>query len=105
MRSHPKGDLVSTHNRVSTFHGTELDVVLRGAGIDTVILAGVATNLAVESSARAAADLGHRVLVVEDACSTVSQTVHDASPASSAMSAEIVRGEALLAAFARGPRP
>ncbi|HTJ70197.1 MAG TPA: isochorismatase family protein [Actinospica sp.] len=78
--------------------------VLRGAGIDTVILAGDATNLAVESSARAGAHLGYRVLLVEDACSTVSQTVHDASLASLAMSAEIVRGEALLAAFARGPQ-
>jgi nicotinamidase-related amidase len=95
-----KGDLVSTRNRVSAFHGTELDVVLRGAGIDTVILAGVATNLAVESSARAAADLGYRVLIVEDACSTISQTVHDASLTSLAMLAEIVLGEALLAAFA-----
>ncbi|MGH9058083.1 MAG: cysteine hydrolase family protein, partial [Acidimicrobiales bacterium] len=38
------GDVVLTHHRVSCFHGTDLDVVLRGAGIDTVVLAGVATN-------------------------------------------------------------
>jgi biuret amidohydrolase len=99
------GDVVLTHHRVSCFHGTELDVVLRGAGIDTVVLAGVATNLAVESSARAGADLGYRVLVVSDACSTTSQTAHDASLASLAMFAEIVPARDLLAALGNDQHP
>lgn len=94
-----KGDVVLTHHRVSCFHGTELDVVLRGAGIDTVVLTGVATNLAVESTARAGADLGYRVLVVSDACSTTSETSHDASLASLAMFAEIVPRGSLFAAL------
>jgi nicotinamidase-related amidase len=94
-----KGDIVLSHHRVSCFQGTELDVVLRGAGIDTIVLAGVATNLAVESTARAGADLGYRVLVVSDACSTTSKTAHDASLASLAMFAEIAEIESLLAAL------
>ncbi|GAB3977114.1 cysteine hydrolase [Actinoallomurus acanthiterrae] len=94
-----RGDVVLAHHRVSCFHGTELDVVLRGAGIDTVVLAGVATNLAVESTARAGADLGYRVLVVSDSCSTTSKTAHDASLASLAMFAEIVPAESLQAAL------
>jgi nicotinamidase-related amidase len=93
------GDVVLTHHRVSCFHGTELDVVLRGAGIDTVVLAGVATNLAVESTARAGADLGYRIIVVSDACSTTSETAHDASLGSLAMFAEIVPARSLLAAL------
>jgi biuret amidohydrolase len=93
------GDVVLTHHRVSCFHGTELDVVLRGAGVDTAVLAGVATNLAVESTARAGADLGYRILVVSDACSTISETAHDASLASLAMFAEIVPAKSLLAAL------
>ena len=97
-------DAVLTHHRVSCFHGTELDVVLRGAGIDTVIIAGVATNLAVESTVRAGADLGYRVVVVSDACATASQTAHDASLASLAMFAEIVSAETLLAEFDKGAR-
>jgi hypothetical protein len=48
------GDVVVTHPRVSGFHGTALDVTLRGAGIDTIVLMGVATNLTIESTARAA---------------------------------------------------
>jgi biuret amidohydrolase len=90
------GDVVLTHHRVSGFHGTELDIVLRGAGIDTVVLTGVATNLAVESTARAGADLGYRILVISDACSTISGAAHDASLASLAMFAEIVPSQGLL---------
>jgi biuret amidohydrolase len=94
----PHGDdVVLTHHRVSCFHGTDLDVVLRGAGIDTVVLVGVATNLAVESTARACADLGYRTVVVSDACSTTSETAHNASLASMAMLGEVVTTDDVLA--------
>jgi nicotinamidase-related amidase len=96
-----RDDVVLTHHRVSCFHGTELDVVLRGAGIETIVVAGVATNLAVENTARAGADLGYRALVVSDACSTTSETAHDASLASMAMLAEIVTTDDLLAMLDR----
>lgn len=96
-----RDDVVLTHHRVSCFHGTELDVVLRGAGIDTVILAGVVTNLAVESTARASADLGYRTLVVSDACSTTSETAHNASLASIAMLGGAVTMDDVLATLER----
>ena len=96
-----RDDVVLTRQRVSCFHGTELDVILRGAGIDTVVVAGVATNLAVESTARAGADLGYRTVVVSDACSTISETAHHASLASMAMLAEIVTTDDLLATLDR----
>jgi nicotinamidase-related amidase len=96
-----RDDVVLAHHRVSCFHGTELDVILRGAGIDTVVVAGVATNLAVESTARAGADLGYRTLVVSDACSTTSETAHNASLASMVMLAEIVTTDYLLATLDR----
>jgi nicotinamidase-related amidase len=92
-------DVVLTHPRVSCFHGTQLDVVLRAAGIDTVVLTGIATNMAVESTARAAADLGYRTLVVSDACSTTSESAHNASLESLAMLAEIVPTCALFVAL------
>jgi nicotinamidase-related amidase len=92
-----RDDVVLTHHRVSCFHGTDLDVVLRGAGIDTVIVAGVATNMAVESTARASADLCYRTLVVSDACSTTSETAHNASLASMAMLGGVVTTDDLLA--------
>jgi biuret amidohydrolase len=92
-------DIVLSHHRVSCFHGTELDVILRGARIDTVAIAGVATNLAVESTARSAADLGYRTLVVSDACSTTSESAHNASLESLTMLAEVMPTSRLLTAL------
>jgi biuret amidohydrolase len=86
-----RDDVVLTHHRVSCFHGTELGVVLRGASIDTVVV----------STARASADLGYRTVVVSDACSTTSETAHNASLASMAMLAEIVTTDDLLATLDR----
>ncbi|HEY2529272.1 MAG TPA: isochorismatase family protein [Xanthobacteraceae bacterium] len=39
------------------FDGTVLDTILRVAGVDTLVLFGIATDVAVESTARAASDL------------------------------------------------
>ena len=45
-------------NKSSTaFPSLDLDERLRAAGIDTVVLFGVATNLSVESTGRSAGDL------------------------------------------------
>ena len=49
------------------FDRTVLDTILRLAGVDTVVIVGIATDVAVESTARAASDLGYRTIVVSDA--------------------------------------
>ncbi|EMY35060.1 isochorismatase hydrolase [Arthrobacter crystallopoietes BAB-32] len=81
-------DVVITHQRVGGFVG-ELTDVLEQRGIDTVLFAGVATNVSVESSARAASDLGYRVVIVEDACSTATPEAHEASINSLGLLADI----------------
>ncbi len=58
------------------FDRTVLDTILRVAGVDTVVLAGIATDVAVESTARAASDLGYRTIVVSDACTADSDQSH-----------------------------
>jgi nicotinamidase-related amidase len=60
----------------SGFDRTVLDTTLRWAGVDTVVLAGVATDVAVESTARGACDLGYRTIVVSDACTADSDEAH-----------------------------
>ena len=45
---------------------------LRRRGIRTVAVAGIATNLGVESTVRAGWELGYDMVVVEDACTTYS---------------------------------
>jgi len=46
------GDWVVTKTRYSGFHGTPLDSMLRTRGIRTLFLAGIATNVCVESTLR-----------------------------------------------------
>jgi nicotinamidase-related amidase len=60
-------DVVS--NRVSgmaVFTGTEVDAILRGFSVETVVLAGVSTNIALPSSACEAVGLGYNVVLAED---------------------------------------
>jgi biuret amidohydrolase len=56
--------------------GTALDTILRVAGVDTVVLVGIATDVAVESTARAACDRQYRTIVVSDACQADSDEAH-----------------------------
>jgi len=51
----------------SFFIGTPLDLRLRAAGIRTVVLSGVATEIGIEFTARHALALGYFVVTVEDA--------------------------------------
>jgi ureidoacrylate peracid hydrolase len=57
--------------RMSAFHGTSLDVMLRNLEVTDVVIVGVWTNMAVEHTARDAADHGYRVTVVSDATSSI----------------------------------
>ena len=46
---------------------SDLEELLRGHGIDTVLIAGVATNICCESTARDAMMLDFRTVMIEDA--------------------------------------
>lgn len=85
--------------KVSAFASSDLDSRLRAAGVDTVVLMGVASNISVESTGRAAGDLGYRVVIVEDACSAATQEVHDASMATFGLLGEVVSSDELIAAL------
>ena len=58
------------------FDGTTLDTILRVAVVDTLVLVGIATDVAVESTARAASDRQYRTIVVSDACQADSDEAH-----------------------------
>lgn len=73
------GDIEIVKRAVGAFHGTDLDERLRGLGVRTLVLAGIATNLGVESTARAAADHGYELVFVEDAMSAMTAEEHRAS--------------------------
>jgi nicotinamidase-related amidase len=65
--------------RSSAFHGTPLDFVLRGNGVETVVLAGVVTEGCIESTARDAESHGYYPVVVADAVATSDPALHSAA--------------------------
>lgn len=71
-----EGDFLVTKRQWGAFHATELDQILRRRGIRTIILGGVATNIGVETTARAAHDLGYDIVFAEDATSTLTADMH-----------------------------
>ncbi|MBO4256473.1 isochorismatase family protein [Streptomyces griseorubiginosus] len=73
------GDVEIVKRTIGAFQGTDLDAVLRERGVTTLVLGGIATNLGVESTARAAGDLGYDLVFVEDAMSAFTAAEHDAS--------------------------
>jgi nicotinamidase-related amidase len=44
--------------------------MLKGWGIERVVITGMMTHMCVDATARAAADFGFQVLIAEDACAT-----------------------------------
>lgn len=71
-----RGEPVLTKGSVGAFASTALLAQLRAQSIDEIVLAGVATHLAIESTAREAADRSLSVIVAADAC-TGPQTLHE----------------------------
>ncbi|WP_200821591.1 isochorismatase family protein [Bryocella elongata] len=70
------GDLDIAKRSWSAFTGTSLDQQLRRKGIRTIVMAGVATNIGVESTARAAQELGYELVFAEDAMTSLSEAWH-----------------------------
>jgi nicotinamidase-related amidase len=71
------GDICITKRQWGAFFGTELDLQLRRRGIQTIVLAGVATNIGVESTARQAWEHGYALVIVEDATTSRSAEMHE----------------------------
>ncbi len=73
------GDVEIVKGTIGGFQGTGLDEELRSRGIDTLVFGGIATNLGVESTARAAGDLGYELIFVEDAMTALTGAEHEAA--------------------------
>src|SRR5690242_10722302 len=65
------GDHVVEKMRMNAFYETRLDILLRGLGVETLIITGAWTNMSIEHTARHAADAGYRAVVASDGTSTV----------------------------------
>jgi nicotinamidase-related amidase len=71
------GDPLIVKHTWGAFHDTPLDEELRSRGVDTIVLAGIATNMGVESTARAADERDYRLVLVEDAMSGLAAHEHE----------------------------
>ncbi len=70
------GDIVIDKLRWDAFHYTELDPVLRNLAVQRLIIAGLQTNVCVETTARAAMMRNFEVAVPEDAVTTDGIALH-----------------------------
>ena len=73
------GEEIVVKHRYSGFHNTNLELVLRSRGIQTVIVTGVATNACVESTARDVYMHDHYLVFTSDGTATTSQSAHEAT--------------------------
>jgi nicotinamidase-related amidase len=72
-------ELVLDKNTSSAFNSTGLEWLLRNMGAETLVLAGMATDMCVETTARDAADCGFNVIIAEDATATFFERHHRAA--------------------------
>jgi gluconolactonase len=66
-----EGDFLVEKMRMNGFHGTKLDTILQGYGIDSLVITGAWTNFSIEHTARHGADSGYEVVVATDGTSTI----------------------------------
>jgi nicotinamidase-related amidase len=68
--AHFEGEPIVYKHHPNSFRETNLLEILQDWRIERVIVTGMMTHMCVDATARAAADLGFKVIVVEDACAT-----------------------------------
>ena len=73
----PDDLVVGRTSGLIAFHGTALDAVLRRLDVQTMVLTGVSTNVAIAGCALAAADLGYHVVVPEDCIAGADAHAHE----------------------------
>jgi nicotinamidase-related amidase len=74
----------------SAFFNTQLDWLLRRAGVNTVVVCGIVTNGGVASTVRDAHMRDYRTIVLSDGCATFSETAHQAALTDMASVADVM---------------
>lgn len=70
-------ELVVQKSGNGAFNGSDIDRVLRSAGISGLFVTGVVTSVCVDTTARDAADRGFGCVLVSDCCADYEQELHD----------------------------
>ncbi|MEM7429980.1 MAG: cysteine hydrolase [Pseudomonadota bacterium] len=72
-----EADFIIEKIAYSAFHMTRLEWVLRKAGINTLLVAGIVTNGGVASTVRNAHVLDFHTILLEDGCAAFSRETHE----------------------------
>jgi nicotinamidase-related amidase len=76
----PDGDEIIINKTASgCFTSTNINYVLKNLDIHGLFVTGVYTNECVSTTVRDASDLGYLVTLISDACTTVTQELHDST--------------------------
>ena len=72
------GETVVDKPGFGAFYATDLELILRAAGITRLTIAGVTTDICVHSTLREAVDRGFVCTTVGDACAAGDPAIHEA---------------------------
>jgi biuret amidohydrolase len=73
------GEMMLNKTSSGPLASTKLDQILHNVGINSLVVCGLTTAVCVTQTARETADRGFRVVVAEDACTEMSQEMHEAA--------------------------
>ncbi len=91
-------ETVLTKKTPNSFYQTELLSVLKDSGVEELVLCGMMTHQCVNHTARAAKELGFKVTVISDACTTREHTYgNNVIPATQMHNAHIAGLEGFIA--------
>jgi nicotinamidase-related amidase len=73
------GDILLEKPRFGAFHGTDLELILRQRGIDTIIISGISTPVCCDTTAREANARDFRVLFLRDGTASTGDDAEEAT--------------------------
>ncbi|MBA2526229.1 MAG: cysteine hydrolase [Pyrinomonadaceae bacterium] len=73
------GEMVLNKTSSGPLSSTKLDQILHNLGVNSLVVCGLTTAVCVTQTARETADRGFRVIVAEDACTEMSEEMHQAA--------------------------
>jgi biuret amidohydrolase len=93
-------DVVVTTNANSAFRRSDLEGALCARGVTRLNVMGLATQFSVEHTVRDAADIGYRVRLFADCCTSADMEAHHAALRTLTMLADVVRSDEAFGADA-----
>ena len=72
-------DLVLNKHTASIFIGTHFENMMRNRGVNTILFAGISTEMGIDSSARDSANRGFYTIVIEDCVSSPDKDMHESA--------------------------